>query len=190
MAFPENFRLRSLSVRHGKVESLTPLLAQIKGLEHLTIQDYTSLTYLDQAIIDPTSAIISHKDTLRKLGICLGLSAEVSAPRWDSSFCEENTSLQQTCQSHLPLVDSQSTSYYRKLIASFPSLSILTIFNRLESPSEWSPGRALKIFPASTQLKSVLFHVPGRSISDHPFFGDTLFAKNWSVCVFCRRQVN
>lgn len=99
MAFPENFRLRSLSVRHGKVQSLTPLLAQIKGLEHLTIQDYTSLTYLDQAIIDPTSAIISLKDTLRKHGICLGLSAEVSAPRWDTSFCEENTTLQQTCQS-------------------------------------------------------------------------------------------
>lgn len=165
LEFPDKFQLGSLSICEcGEVESVTLLLAQIKGLEHLTITTDEELYCVDETIIDLTSAIISHKDTLRVFETDLGIEAEVSAPQWESYFVEKIQLCDKLVTLCLPLVSNQPTSYYRKLIANFPSLSILVIFTGFGSFSEWSPGRALKIFPASTQLESVLFKDPRRDL--------------------------
>lgn len=165
LEFPDKFQLGSLSICEcGEVESVTLLLAQIKGLEQLTITTDEELYVVDETIIDLTSAIISHKDTLRVFETDLGIEAEVSAPQWESYFVEKIQLCDKLVNLCLPLVSNQPTSYYRKLIANFPSLSILVIFTGFGSCSEWSPGRALKIFPASTKLESVLFKDPGRDL--------------------------
>lgn len=165
LKFPDKFQLGSLSMCEcGEVESVTLLLAQIKGLEYLTITTYEELYVVDETIIDLTSAIISHKDTLRVFETDLVIEAEVSAPQWGSYFVEKIQLCDKLVNLCLPLVSNQPTSYYRKLIANFPSLSILVIFTGFGSFSEGSPDRALKIFPASTKLESVLFKDPGRDL--------------------------
>lgn len=165
LEFPDRFQLGSLSIcESGDVESVTPLLAQIKGLEHLIITTDEEVYGVDQNIIDLTSAIISHKDTLRAFETDLGIEAEVSAPQWESYFVEKIQLCDKLVNLCLPPVSNQPTSYYRKQIANFPSLSILVILTGFGSFSEWSPGRALKIFPASTQLEYVLFKDPRRDL--------------------------
>lgn len=115
---------------------------------------------VDQAIIDHNSAIISHKDTLRVLRLRLILETKVSALQWDSSFVKKIQLCNRLVNFYLPLVSNQPTSYYRKLTVSFQSLSTLVIFTKIVSCSEWSPGRALEIFQASTKLKSLHFEDP------------------------------
>lgn len=66
LAVADNFGLKSLRyLDYGKVEKLTPLLAQIKGLESLVIKPLTPIYTPDQPIKDFTRAVIVHKKTLR-----------------------------------------------------------------------------------------------------------------------------
>lgn len=168
LALPGNIQLRSLIFKtYGEVKMVTPLLAQIKGLQYLDITSDTQVYDSDdQDMIDFTSAVISHKNTLRGFEFKVDSMSDwnrsaASASLWDSSFVKNIQLCSKLVNLSLPVVPNQPTSYYRELIASFPNLSNLTLFTRIDSYPEWCPDRAMEIFPASTQLKSVLFEDVG-----------------------------
>lgn len=164
LALPNNFRLQSLIfMTYEDVNMLTPLLAQIKGLQYLEITSDTQVYESDdQDMIDFTSAVISHKNTLRVFEFNVDSIGNwnwgaVSASLWDAYFVKNIQLCSKLVNLSLPIVPNQPTSYYRELIASFPSLSTLTIFTRIDSYPEWCPDRAMEIFPVITKLKSVIF---------------------------------
>lgn len=164
LALPDNFRLHSLIFKtYEEVRMLTPFLAHIKGLQHLEITSDTQLYESDdQDMIDFTSAVISHKDTLRVFEFNVDSMshwnwAAVSDSLWDAHFVKNIQLCSKLVNLSLPVVPNQPTSYYRELIASFPSLSSLTVFTRIDAYPEWCPDRAMEIFPADAKSKSVTF---------------------------------
>lgn len=146
---------------------VTPLLAQIKGLQYLDVTSDTQVYESDdQDMIDFTSAVISHKNTLRGFEFKVDSMSDwnrgaASASLWDASFVKNIQLCSKLVNLSLPVVPNQPTSYYRELIASYPNLSNLTLFTRIDSYPEWCPDRAMEIFPAFTQLKSLLFEDVG-----------------------------
>lgn len=164
LALPDNFRLESLIFKtYEEVKMVTPLLAQINGLQHLDItSDSQVYEGEDQDMTDFTNAVISHKNTLRVFEFNVDSMSNwnwgaVNASLWDASFVKNIQLCSKLVNLSLPVVPNQPTSYYRELIASFPSLSSLTIFTRIDSYPEWCPDRAMEIFPAITKLQSVIF---------------------------------
>lgn len=173
MAVADNFGLKSLTyLDYGKVEKLTPLLAQIKGLESLVVKPLTPIYTPDQVIKDFTRALIVHKKTLRvfKLKVNLRLLSNAKTLQWEANFVERIRRCNKLVDLSLPLVSNQTTCYYHNLIATFPSLSSLTIYTRIDTGSTWSPYRALGIFPACTRLKSVLIKGPGKYSDEFTWF--------------------
>lgn len=162
VAFPGNVQLRSLTLStHFGLEISTSLLTQIKGLEYLMIKASPPVHGVNQAIRDFTSAVRSHKDTLRVFKLNMDLmhtEHKIKDQQWDISFLKEIKLCSKLVTLSLPVVSNHSATYFCKLITALPSLSNLIVFTRVDSFSDWSPARVLKIFPAcNTRLKSVSF---------------------------------
>lgn len=164
----EDIRLSSLTYKdEWDIAMLTPLLAQAKGVEHLFITCRCEVTATAKSQRDLVRAIIMHKDTLRglKLNETLALDTDLDVRLWDSFIVK---SIQIRCRNlvdlSFPFVSSKPVSYYCELIASFPNLESLTIYEDISYDYGlntfciiWSGDSALKLFSASTRLQSIRF---------------------------------
>lgn len=152
----DNFPLKHLSFSdNGNVDKLIPILARVKGLESLVIKLDGSIaaTTASQSVKACARAVVAHKETLRLFKLKVHLRSNFPPLLWDAYAVREI----QLCKKIVKLsltVTATEPIYYRDLIASFPNLSRLTIYKGI---SVWSAERALKIFPASTKLESVVF---------------------------------
>lgn len=92
LVFPENFQLQSLRYwSKERVQILTHLLAQIRGLKSLIIGIPFHLTNTDRAMTDFAKTVKVHKDTLRHFKIEVPLKhyqSTISALKWDPFFVE------------------------------------------------------------------------------------------------------
>ena len=156
LAVADNFPLKHLSFADtGNVDKLIPILAQIKGLESLVIKLDGSIaaTTASQSVKAFARAVVAHKETLRLFKLKVHLRSNFPPLLWDAYAVSEIQLCQKIVNLSLTLTATEPI-YYRNLIASFPNLSTLTIYKGIDM---WSPERALKIFPASTKLESVVF---------------------------------
>lgn len=161
LVLADDIRLSSLTYKDAwEIEMLTPLLAQAKGLKHLSISCRSEITATDKTQRDLVRAIIVHKDTLRSLKFneTLALVTDLDARVWDSFMVK---SIQNHCRGlvalSFPFVSNKPVSYYCELIASFPNLESLTI-NENSSTIIWSSDSVLEFFSASTRMQYVRFN--------------------------------
>lgn len=162
---PNNFSLKHLTISdYDNLKKFTPLLKKIKGLESLIIK-FFQLINNDRTMKNLVRELVKkNKETLRKFKLKTYLCSVFDSSLWDIDVIEQLKLCHHLADLSIPL-DSTEPSYYCDLIGSFPSLSNFTIYQGI---AKWSPDRALEIFPASTNLESVLFkvitHDPGRDI--------------------------
>ena len=92
LVFLDNFQLQSLTYwSSGRVELLTGLVAQVRGLENLIIGVPFNFSHPDEAMTDFTSTVMLHKNTLRLFKIIMPLhhyERSVSALKGDAFFVE------------------------------------------------------------------------------------------------------
>lgn len=168
----------------GNVQEMTPFLAQMKGLECLHITRRHPIMAMDQAQKELVCAIISHKETLRELNLeeSLDFDTDLDIVLWDSHVVMAIESCKKLVNLSLPLVSNRSIYYYRDLIARFPDLENLTIYDRpatcafpdqetlhiYDGPihyANWSRDNLMILFSASAHLKVICFKtsIPYRS---------------------------
>ena len=151
----------------GEVEEMIPVLAQIKGLECLHIKRRHRILAMDQAQKELVRAMISHKKTLRVLNLeeSLSSSNRVDAMLWDFHIVKAIQSCRKLIRLSIPLLSNRSINYYREMIASFPDLETLTIYDSLATCANWSLDNAVMLFSASTNLETICFK---GSLPNHP----------------------
>ena len=153
LVIPDDFSLKRLTIWDcANLKKYTPLLKKIKGLESLVIKFDETITS-NRIIRNLMHAVVAYKETLRQFKLRANLGPDFNALLWDADVVKEIKLCQKLVDLSLPL-DSTQPPYYCHLIASLPSLSSLTIYKGV---GNWPPERALEIFPASTNLESVLF---------------------------------
>lgn len=153
---------------------MIPVLAQIKGLECLHIKRRHRIMAMDQAQKELIRAMISHKKTLRVLNLeeSLASSNRVDAMLWDFHVVKAIQSCRKLVRLSLPLVSNRSMKYYREMIASFPDLKTLTIYDSLATCANWSRDNTMILFSASTNLETICFkgsHPNGRGTWEQRF---------------------
>lgn len=182
LVLEDDIRLSSLTYEDAwEIEMLTPLLAQAKGLKHLSISCRSEVTATDKTQRDLIRVIIMHKDTLRslKLNETLALVTDLDARVWDSFMVK---SIQNHCRGlvalSFPFVSNKPVSYYCELIAGFPNLESLTISEN-SSTIIWSSDSVLELFSASTRLQYVRFN-------DNKFEWGRRFLRQVLVKLWCQ----
>ena len=103
--------------------------------------------------------MISHKETLRELNLdeSLASSNRVDPLLWDCHIVKALKSCKKLFRLSLPLLSNSSMDYYREMIASFPDLKTLTIYDTLVPCANWSRYIAMILFSASTNLEIICF---------------------------------
>lgn len=131
-------------------------------------------------------------ETLRvlKLKVDLRYAGDIPRSHWEAEFVKNIQLCDKPVDLSLPIFSQKPPSYFRDLITSFPHLTSLTIYTGIETFCNWSSSDALGLFPASTQLESVLFKSPilHPDISDRqrarveagPFRLPRMYPKNFS----------
>lgn len=154
------------------MKELVPLLAQIKGLEYLSISGFEPVWKTDKAQRDVAYAISLYKETLRALdlGQNLNLDSPIDRTMWDFHVVEAIQLCQVLVKLSLPLVSDKPPSYYRELAGCFPGLIGLTIYDGINNCSTWNPQVALQLFPASSKLRFVQFKGPGTMLNNERTF--------------------
>lgn len=163
LALADNLRLKSLTYRdNGRLDELAPLLAQIQGLECLFIKPLVPGYRVNLRILGLVRAVLVHGETLRvfKLKVDLRYAGDTQRSHWEAEFVKNIQLCDKLVDLSLPIFSKKPTSYFRDLITSFPHVTSLTIYTGIQSFYYWSPSDALGLFPASTQLESVLFKGP------------------------------
>lgn len=117
--------------------------------------------------------VVKYKETLQLFKLRVQLLQDFNSLRWDIHIINEIKACNEFVDLSLPL-NSTQPSCYRRLTASFPSLSSLTIYKGLR---EWSPERTLKIFPDSTNLESVLIKNYGQHSHKHYWYQQRFIRK-------------
>lgn len=143
----------------GEVEEMTPFLAQIKGLECLHIKRRHPIMAMEQAQNELVCAMISHKETLRELNLeeSLDFDNDLDIALWDSHIVMAIKSCKKLVNLSLPLASNRSIYYYRDLIARFPDLETLTIYDGLATCANWSRDNLMVLFSASAHLEVICF---------------------------------
>lgn len=156
LAIADNFPLKHLSFADsGNLDKLMPILARIEGLESLVIKLDGSIaaTTASRSVKAFARSIVVHKETLRVFKLKVHLRSNFPPSLWHAYAISEIQLCNKIVDLSLTLTATEPI-YYHNLIASFPNLSTLTVYKGIDI---WSPERALKIFPASTKLESVVF---------------------------------
>lgn len=151
----------------SNVEEMTPLLAQTKGLKSLHIKHRGLIMAINRTQQELVHAMISHKDTLRVLNLELSLAFlnELDVALWECHVVKAIQCCKKLVTLSLPLISNTSINYYRELIASFPDLETLTIYDSLVTCQHWSQDHVIFLFSASTHLKVICFR---GSLPDYP----------------------
>lgn len=159
----DDIRLSSLTYRHRSdtdIEKFIPLLTQAIGVEYLSITRELKVLKTTQTQSELVRAIIVHNDTLRELHLhgILALNTNLDTMLWDSDIVKGiQTHCKYLINLSVPVVPKKPVSYYCNLIASFPYLVSLTVYetasyNKLLNTIERA---ALELFSASSSLKYI-----------------------------------
>ena len=145
-----------------KIEKMTTLLTQTKSLEFLSIKRCNKITATDKTQKDLVLAIIQQKETLRLLNLeeNLALQAELDSQHWDIYIVKAIKCCKKLVNLSLPLVSNRPMYYYLDLIASFPDLVNLTIYDEIASCANWNRDSVLLFFKAAKVLESIVFKGP------------------------------
>ena len=125
----------------SNVEEMTLLLAQIKGgLESLHIKRGNRIKPVNRTYKEFVRAMIRHKDTLRVLNLELSLACinQLDIILWELYVVQAIKCCKKIATLSLPLVANMPIDYYRGLIASFPDLETLTIYESPTICDNWS----------------------------------------------------
>lgn len=171
VVFSDGFKLRYLWYSTcGSIKELVPILANIKGLEYLSIYDFEPVWEVDDAQTDVAHAISLFKETLLTLdfGINLNLDLLIGRPLWQFNVVEPIKECKKLVMLHLPLVSEKPPCYYRHITECLPDLIGLTVYDQISNFSSWDSRDALQLFPSVTKLKFVNFKGPGKQNEQAP----------------------
>lgn len=156
----------------GNTKELVPLLAQIKGLEYLSISGFEPVWEVDKAQRDVARAISLYKETLLTLdlGENLNLDFLIGRTMWHFHVVEAIKKCRKLVMLSLPLVSDKPPLYYRHLARCFPDLIGLTVYDGINNCSTWDSEAALQLFPASSKLTFVHFKGPGTMLNNDRAF--------------------
>ena len=145
----------------SNVEEMTPLLAHIKGLESLHIKRDNRIKPINRTHKEFVRAITRHKDTLRVLNLELSLACinQLDIILWELYVVQAIKCCKKIATLSLPLVANMPIDYYRELIASFPDLETLTIYESPAFCDNWSQDHVTSLFLTFTHLKGI--HIRG-----------------------------
>lgn len=158
-----DIRLSTFSSKaFGSMEEMTPLLAQIKGLESLQINCIHETISPIRAQQEFANAIISNnQDTLSVLHLKLklqGLTTLFNSYIWEYYITKD---IIQSCKTlvtlSLPRIE-MSVNSYCELIAALPNLETLTIYGPATRYEDWGQDDLELLISASTgNLKAIIF---------------------------------
>ena len=147
-----------------QIEEMTPILAQIKGLESLHIKCREEVLSSTRAQQDFIHAIVSNnRDTLSVLNFelkLLGLTTLFNAYIWEFYITKEIQCCKKLVTLSLPRIEMPINSYC-ELIAALPNLETLTIYELSPKFEDWSKDDIRSMMSASTgNLKAIFFESP------------------------------
>lgn len=173
LVFNDGFKLQYFRYSTcGNIKELVPLLAQIKGLEYLSISGFEPVWEVDKAQRDVAKAISLYKETLLTLdlGENLDLDFLIGRTMWHFHVVEAIKNCRKLVMLSLPLASDKPPFYYCHLARCFPDLIGLTVYDGINNCSTWDPQTALELFPASTNLSFVYFKGPGTLLNNDQTF--------------------
>lgn len=169
VVFSEGFKLRYFWYSTcGSINDLVPILAQIKGLEHLSIYGFEPVLEVDEAQSEVARAISLYKETLVTLDLVQNLVLDllIGRPMWHFYVVEPIKECKKLVILSLPLVSDKPPCYYRELTESLPDLMGLTVYDKISKVSAWDSQAALQLFPPLTKLRFVDFKGPGTILNN------------------------
>lgn len=173
LVFDEEFKLRYFwYATWGSIQELLPLLAQVKGLESLSISSFEPVREVDNTQRDIGRAISSYKETLLKLdlGAYLNLGFLIGRTMWHAHVVEEIKQCRKLVRLYLPLVSEKPPYYYRQLTQGLPDLEGLTVYDGIKNCSTWDSRAASQLFPPRSKLRFVHFKGPGTMLNNNRAF--------------------
>lgn len=173
LVFSDGFKLRYFwYATCGNIKELVPLLAQIKGLEYLSISGFEPVREVDKAQRDVGRAIGLYKETLvtLNLGEKLNLGFLIGRTMWHLHVVEAIKQCRKLVMLSLPLVSDKPPYYYCHLAQGLPDLVGLTVYDGINNCSTWDSRTALELFPARSKLRFVHFKGPGTMLNNDRAF--------------------
>lgn len=173
LVFKDDFKLRYFWFSTcGNIAELVPLLAQIKGLEHLSIFGFEPVWEVDKTQRDVAGAISLYKETLLTLDLGENLNLEflIGRTMWHFHVVEAIKECKKLVVLCLPLVSDKPPYYYRHLTQDLPDLIGLTVYDGINNCSTWDSRTAFQLFPPLSKLSYVHFKGPGTMLNNDKVF--------------------